>query len=1297
MNQQTEPTPPRETDTQLLERLTQWGEALGKRLATQPRWFEQLEEHLLIELNSQLPGEAFVDGFADALLDIVLQCRIQGALGPYEPPTDELAMWYTSTADTVLAQRRTVLVQVVEAMSGRLACVYTDALQPHWSKDPEGVADVAGYRRRLQTRLDSHKAECEALFGSAELAGQTPQGLRARMEDLEHSWRTQVLLRALASDSELERLDRLAKPLEPDWMKGLSQAQWDALKATQARLEDAVHVHNLLMDGVATLREHAGKRAQQYLWQQTGHRMHPEQILIHRRFPEGYATHSDTVSLAALVAAGPVNVAGFYEIHREDAPQRYAHALSPALVEELLAAIDAPSDYLQALTTRYGSDELEEAMKEEYEARLQHSLLIGRYAGHVGDALADQVKAAAGGEAGALHVRTLGLQPGSHWCDLLLFYRESPSKEIDRLVLYAPDKPDGQEWVELNSLRAVTEEIVGWLENEAGRQYLSQLTPHALLEYATGQYAKLALKVGSWDRSLELRGLPAGYGDCSRDLVHARQNRHLGDVQRRDSPDWYRNLTTAGRRLQNTERQKASLFEKAFERQLDDYEPYLAFVRRTVAERIRPYLRSVGVTEEVDPETVLIDYHEDSAGLVKGTMTLLDMALHGYSDTSGIDDPRRGVRSSAGQNLEAVRSAPLAIYARSAYLGQQYVETMAARYLDESADTYSARRRAFNRMLVAMLDRDLRQGLGQQHLDLEDHSTLTRLVTEASQWTATPARPEGSESVARTDGIFRLTLDAKPILGVYVFRVFKDGRAKDWLYTPDSPDQRLLRPYADLRGDTAVVLHDYLVGRATQATRVSASALLVRLAAQQAHPDSLREGQRVRRLVDEFNTYVQHGLDEVSQVSTTRRQLIEAHVLKGLFLCALPLALVCAPFALLMDAAFLAAGMHAAIVAHAKGDTNKALMGWLQASWAVLGVVLVGRSAVAGLRSVAGGREVAGGKAVRLEALGMNRRWALEHPPAGLVGDGTEGVWKGTQVAADGRHYVRYRGRYYRLEHRSGEDFLRVVNSQRPDAMYKLPVQVTSDGGLRPVLPGLRGGNRMEDAGYAGSLEHVVPGLDRPELTRGALQGEYVCAQFLEGAQANYLYTLNLQSCVGVALYNPVSRMGAVLHIDHKVANYIRPLINGAVERLRASGPEGEITAVMVGGDWLLSSNIGKPVRALLSRNGLVPTWRHWSYSSFLGANTYGMTLDLQTGITRAYLTPAGFAERLYNGLHGRLQRLYGNEVGPGAELDGISRRMLRFMNRVAPGEVRRVLPRAPADSGDPKAFALVDFTRSSN
>ncbi|PMY57972.1 hypothetical protein C1Y32_32315, partial [Pseudomonas sp. FW126-L8] len=79
-----------------------------------------------------------------------------------------------------------------------------------------------------------------------------------------------------------------------------------------------------------------------------------------------------------------------------------------------------------------------------------------------------------------------------------------------------------------------------------------------------------------------------------------------------------------------------------------------------------------GVLEPVDPATVLVDYNP---GLFDGSSqvaSLLDLAIRGYDDNWGIDHPKRGVRSSVGQDLSLVRSADLALYIRTAYLGEKY-------------------------------------------------------------------------------------------------------------------------------------------------------------------------------------------------------------------------------------------------------------------------------------------------------------------------------------------------------------------------------------------------------------------------------------------------------------------------------------------------------------------------------------------------------------------------------------------------------------------------------------------------
>ena len=59
---------------------------------------------------------------------------------------------------------------------------------------------------------------------------------------------------------------------------------------------------------------------------------------------------------------------------------------------------------------------------------------------------------------------------------------------------------------------------------------------------------------------------------------------------------------------------------------------------------------------------MLIDYNPGVADRRKQQVaTLLDLAIHGYDDNSGIEHPKKGVRSSVGQDLSQVRSADLAL------------------------------------------------------------------------------------------------------------------------------------------------------------------------------------------------------------------------------------------------------------------------------------------------------------------------------------------------------------------------------------------------------------------------------------------------------------------------------------------------------------------------------------------------------------------------------------------------------------------------------------------------------------
>jgi hypothetical protein len=237
-----------------------------------------------------------------------------------------------------------------------------------------------------------------------------------------------------------------------------------------------------------------------------------------------------------------------------------------------------------------------------------------------------------------------------------------------------------------------------------------------------------------------------------------------------------------------------------------------------------------------------------------------------------------------------------------------------------------------------------------------------------------------------------------------------------------------------------------------------------------------------------------------------------------------------------------------------------------------------------------------------------------------------EGIFQGTyrspSSASQPRetYYIRSNGKYYQVKRDPYFDGLCLVDARNPGAIYKQPIIRMANGKWTHNKVGLRGGNgEVRNLGQVSNLRAAFPGHVNPEVARGALQGEAVVARFSEAAADNYLFSLNAQTCVIASLYNPTTKVGAVIHFDHNIGSLIERSVRDVMQRL--GGSAKDIRATLVGGDWLFSgADIGGPVRSVMRNQGLRPTWDHWSYSSCLG-NTYGVSLDLRSGVTSVFKT----------------------------------------------------------------------------
>lgn len=565
-------------------------------------------------------------------------------------------------------------------------------------------------------------------------------------------------------------------------------------------------------------------------------------------------------------------------------------------MSQLLADLDAPAGYLQPLVDQYVRAELKDAMLNWHTARLQQSAFIARCAGHLSTTHHDNLKAlweneASQQSASVLRVAGLALPNTLKCADLLLFYREDTQGTISDLLLYAPGKPDGQEWIELTSLRSVSAEIGGWAKSKAGREYLLlQLNPISR-GMAEAFLIGVANKPTSWDLNKDLRGAVVDFRACLEGAVAMGLTNNLKQVELYESPRWYSALSIGPRRTISSLRHEHRVHEQMFNEQLASYEVFVDFAKRTVTQDIASYMRSKGVHEAVDPATVLIDYLPGLADGRAKVASLLDLAIYGYDDNSGIDNPGRGVRSSVGQDLTQVRSADLAIYVRRAYLGEKYAEHIRAQFLKAEDPAYDRRRDTFYRMLLVKMDRDLRVAHGMSVLSADEFTGLTQIVTLLSSVVSTRS-PSNPEDVVSREGLIKFTVGGHVVLGAYVFAYLDAKGANPWLYTPDAPDGVMFRKYRGFSGEVVAQLRDYILERVALSARTEVSRSLVALTAATTHVDTLRELNRVTDIKAEFDAYISRAITDVEDITTSRAEMIMEQVFKGLYFAAIPVCMV---------------------------------------------------------------------------------------------------------------------------------------------------------------------------------------------------------------------------------------------------------------------------------------------------------------------------------------------------------------------------------------------------------------------
>ncbi|WP_263264989.1 DUF6543 domain-containing protein [Pseudomonas sp. RIT-PI-S] len=1213
-------------------RYYQWARVLHERGSGLPTFEEVIRATLVQALRAHYPQGSLRDSFLEELL--LLQVRRVLNATPLDATLlrEGPSGLRESPGRQVMDERAEVLLEVTEAVAPRMVALYLAAVRRHLLAPLADVTQGEALLAYMTEALEAWEPTLHALL--------SPQATTPAHEALDQIDQARLALQgsltlsALLHPEEGSRLGKVLCNNLPYWLRLASEQDKEQLERLADRLLELERVFAQAGEGLESLLRYVEGRVADHVEHRYGLFVDPSQVRIETAHQIEGTEEVEVSTLAELLVAGP---------YASDPGVRRSLVQVPENLEAqavdwpgLLESFDARAGYARALREFYQREDIRALLFDRLDAALMHSVFAARLQGHLsvaGYEVVMRARTSTDNAAQAPSAVGLGL-PGIGALALLLFEDREPSA-VRPFVLYAPGKYDGQEWIELPSLRALAQEIGGWVKDPQGRLYLLEQLPLAMRERAERYLEAVFLKPVQWMANVDYRSGPAGYPHALYGLAEHHTANQLEAAARTAAPGWYVRQPLAIRQQLNSRNARLNALQCYLRRVGMNPEPFAEFAKRTVSAAIAPYLASRGVTEPVDPDTIVFEFRPSiflnlpfSGPAAKQTATLMDLAVTGYNDNAGLDHPDMRVRSSIGQDLGQVRAADLARYIRSAYLGDKYAAYINDDYLNAAAGGAGWRGKLFAQLTALTIQRDALAARLKGQLDERAHSQLDYAIERLKQ------RDEAGPVV-----LFRAVVRGQPIAQVYVVRLPGVAPQDALLYTPQAPDGVVFRPYrsAFARG-LPVAMQLYYLKRARLAAQDGVRERLAAIGFGEASADSAGAGAAVGSLYGEFSVMVANVLADVDRITKSRREVITEQVLKGVGFASIPLGVLFPPIGFVLDAVFIGVEAVRGVQAYRDGDVSAAVGFFVNAYVAGLFLLVpvgihhartlnASREMItryAGIYRSAGARQPIGrGRALRGGADSLDVRQALTYQPSELQEVFEEGLTQGLyrqQASAtqpQARYFIKQGKRYFEVAVDRDAGTVRLIDPRHPQAQYKMPVRRTSEGGWsfnREV--GLRGGEAPIYVGAVADIAEVFPAELAPKAERIALAGEALSAGYNPAQAGNYLIGVETQGSVVATLYNPSTRRGAVINVDHDIST---PIQRSVAEAVRSLGPVDSALPVqggLIGGDWLqVPGDILTKVNHALGIEGVLTRPAHWLVGGGLGG-VMGVLLDLKTGGT---------------------------------------------------------------------------------
>lgn len=483
-------------------------------------------------------------------------------------------------------------------------------------------------------------------------------------------------------------------------------------------------------------------------------------------------------------------------------PDQLHADFSSAFVKHMLDELNLHERYEQALEQRINDEDVLRAMTHHRDSAIALSAHAAKMQGHLlqerSHALihlirGDMPPAGTVHSIGSLHLTATD----SRFRDMIVIEEKTPTDE--HFVLYAPGAPDGRDFFEFGSWRALSHQVGEWLAVDSGRQYLHDQLSGASRFEAIAVLDDVQLKPSLW-RPDSCRFEPSGereFEPALRRLVHLKASSSLAHLNWEKRP--VAELPSSARAAEFA---KLNARITALNREFAKLSPELMslrdYVQKETSKRLNDYLQSTGYKGHVDPGTLYLGLgtaytEQPDFGKDSDLRSLIDLMIYGNEDIRSYS-PLLHVYSSAGLD---VTQFPITLIGfmdkqiREADLSARYMEYLTSKFLDRKHPLYYRRKALLGKRIQYEMTRGALLMFHQRHLNKGQYTWLCQAIDGL-----TVGAPVASSMETTAVSAFKIA--GQVIEGVYIFRNFS-SQDPDYnlLYTPGAPDGVEFRPLSD--------------------------------------------------------------------------------------------------------------------------------------------------------------------------------------------------------------------------------------------------------------------------------------------------------------------------------------------------------------------------------------------------------------------------------------------------------------------------------------------------------------------